>query len=399
MKHFLPGSITALVFFACYSLAQPSILKEDKKYNKALQYFEDDKIDKAIETINPLLSKYQENPEVWETAMAIYMKQYQDSKKNDELISIIQLAMDSAVKKDPSFQNISFSSPSERYLNEFQDLCYTATLKTQQQKASMYLRLLNIDPSVDKDVSKEAIELFNKAEVSFRNKDYGKALSFYDEAIKIQPLYYKANLYKGDTYFSLKDYENAILYYKNASSIQPSLFEPKKYLTDAYFRAGRLEEALESCIDGMLIYPDEGMFDKLSKIARAMGKKADIHWIARIYDVNRPHEVQESIEELPWKSYRASKEKIVSYCDSTGVIIKKNDLTNQQFMEVFGWEETLKNTTDPKFSFAQQMKEEKYLDCYAFVSEFHYGIYKQYRIFAKNNPEKIRHYIKTYLIK
>jgi hypothetical protein len=59
----------------------------------------------------------------------------------------------------------------------------------------------------------------------------------------------------------------------------------------------------------------------------------------------------------------------------------------------------LKNSEDPKFSFANKMMENSYLDCYAFVSEFHYGIYKQYKVFSKDNSEKIRHYIKNYLIK
>jgi tetratricopeptide (TPR) repeat protein len=398
MKQFLAGTMAAFLFFSSYSIAQPSVLKADKGYNKALKYFEENKIEKAIETINPLLRKYQEYPEVWDAAMAIYMKQYQDALKNDELFSIIQIAMDSAMKKESSFQNISFSSPSKRCLNEFQDLCYTATLKTQQSTASTYLRVLNIDPAVDKNIGKEAKELFNQAESSFEKKDYGNALSLYDQALAVEPNYYKANLYKGDTYYAIKDYENAILYYKKAADLQPNLLEPRKYLTDAFIRLKRFEDALDACITGMLVYPDESMFEKLSIIANGLGKKANVHWTARNYDVNRINGTQAAIEELPWKYYREAKDKIAESCDTNGLIIKKNTLTHQQFMEVFSWEEMIKNSNDTRYAFAKKMMDEKYLDCYAFVSEFHYGIYQQYKIFSKDNGEKIRFYIKNYLI-
>jgi tetratricopeptide (TPR) repeat protein len=398
MKQSLLSLLVVLAFFPGLSRAQ-STLKEDKKYNKALQYFKEDKIEKAIETINPLLTKYQEYPEVWDAALAIYLKQYQDALKKDELINIIQVSMDSASKKDPSFNNITFTNPSDRYLDEFLDLCYTATLKTKQLHASMYLRVLNVDPEVDGGVSKEAKKLYSEAELTFQKKDYGKALEEFEKAIAIQPDYYKAILYKGDAYYLLKDYENAIIYFKKAAAIQPELLEPRKFLTDAYIHAGKFDEALDACIDGILIYPDQSMFNKLSEIADGKGKKADVHWMARNFDVNRISQEQGTITELPWKYYRQAKEKILAYCDSNGVIVKKNSLSSQQFMEVYSWEEMLKNTGDDKFSYAKKMMGDNYLDCYAFVSQFHYGIYEQYKVFAKDNSEKIRQYVKTCLLK
>jgi tetratricopeptide (TPR) repeat protein len=398
MKKSLLTLLVVLVLFSNLSRAQTT-LKEDKKYNKALKYFKEDKIEKAIETIKPLLIKYQEYPEVWDAAMAIYLKQYEDALKKDELISVIQASMDSAGKKDPQFSNITFTNPSERYLNEFLDLCYTSTLKTKQLHASMYLRVLNVDPEVDRGVSQEAKIIFTEAELSFHNKDYEKALDYFDKAIAIQPDYYKAILYKGDACYSLKDYENAIIYFKKAASIHPDFLEPRKYLTDAYIHAGKFDEALEACIDGILIYPEESMFNKLSDIARAKGKKADVHWMARNFDVNRISENQEAIAALPWKYYRQAREKVLPYCDPNGIIVKENSLCSYQFMEVYSWEEMLKNSGDEKFSFAKKAMEDNYLDCYAFVSEFHYGIYEQYKIFANGNSEKIRQYIKTYLIK
>ena len=43
------------------------------------------------------------------------------------------------------------------------------------------------------------------------------------------------------------------------------------------------------------------------------------------------------------------------------------------------------------------MKEAGYLDCYVFISAFHYDHFEQYKDFSENNEDRIKTYIEDYL--
>lgn len=76
------------------------------------------------------------------------------------------------------------------------------------------------------------------------------------------------------------------------------------------------------------------------------------------------------------------------------------DFTDQKYLEVFAWELMLNKTEteEQEFGFARKMQKEGYLDCFAMVSMYHISFSDQYIDFAKN-PDRIRKYIDTYLVK
>jgi tetratricopeptide (TPR) repeat protein len=375
-----------------------STVKNDKKYQKAVAYYQDDKVDKAIETLQPLLKTYENESDIWDAAMAFYFKRYQKQYKKEQTELTDQLMKSLSGKKKGGEIVINISDLSQDYLSDYINICYKATLKTTNGTASMYLRKFLVDPQVDTAVSKEAKELFNQAEASFQKQDYGNSLKLYEQAIGKQPDYYQATLYKGDAYYFLKEYKDALIYFKKAADIHPDLLEPRKYITDAYGKLEKWEEAADACIDAIVVYPDEVMFVKLEDIAERLNKKFERHWMSRDF-VNKARSQQQVTAPEPWKYYAEAKAKILPFCDSTGVISSANTLTKQKFLEPYCWEELLKNTTDPKFDFAKQMQKEGYLDCYVFVSMFHYGIYDQYKTFSKDNKERIRKYLREYAMK
>ena len=390
--------LTLLLALLTIETFAQSVVKNDKKYQKAVAYYQDDKVDKAIETLQPLLKTYENESDIWDAAMAFYFKRYQKQYKKEQTELTDQLMKSLSGKKKGGDIVINITNLSQDYLSDYINVCYKATLKTNNATASMYLRKFLVDPQVDTAVSKEAKELFNQAETSFQKQDYGNALKFYEQAIEKQPDYYQATLYKGDAYYFLKEYNDALIYFKKASAIHPDLLEPRKYITDAYGKSGKWEEAADACIDAIIVYPDESMFVKLEDIAERLNKKFDRHWMSRDF-VNKASSKQQASATEPWKYYAEAKTKISPFCDSTGVISSNNALTKQKFLEVYSWEELLKNTSDPKFDFAKQMQKEGYLDCYVFISLFHYGVYDQYKTFSKENKDRIRKYLREYVMK
>lgn len=398
MKNFPRAIILILCALLTVESFAQSVVKNDKKYQKAVSYYQDDKVDKAIETLQPLLKTYENEIDIWDAAMAFYFKRYQKQYKKEQTELTDQLMKSLSGKKKGGEIVINFSNLSQGYLSDYINVCYKATLKTPNSNASMYLRKFLVDPEVDTAVSKEAKDLFNQAETSFEKQDYGNSLKLYEEAIGKQPDYYQATLYKGDAYYFLKEYNDALIYFKKAADIHPDLLEPRKYITDAYGKLGKWEEAADACIDAIIVYPDENMFVKLEDIAERLNKKFERHWMSRDF-VNKANSQQQVAAPEPWKFYAEAKNKILPFCDSTGVIASNNNLTKQKFLEAYCWEELLKNSSDPKFDFARQMQKEGYLDCYVFISLFHYGIYDQYKSFSKDNKDRIRKYLKEFAMK
>ncbi|HLG02924.1 MAG TPA: hypothetical protein VI731_04975, partial [Bacteroidia bacterium] len=121
-----------------------------------------------------------------------------------------------------------------------------------------------------------------------------------------------------------------------------------------------------------------------------------------------PNKITESAETTtiePWNAYHDAKDRIEDYCNDEGVITKKQSLTESKYLEVFSWESMLKKSNSENdevfknFPFARDMQKAGWLDCYCFISAFHYWIHGQYTDFSKKNADRIREYINTQLIK
>lgn len=178
----------------------------------------------------------------------------------------------------------------------------------------------------------------------------------------------------------------------------PNKLEPRKYLVDAYINMDLWEDAEKACIEAIFVYPGSGMFDKLAYIVQNQNLRLNKHWMIRNFEPNVAFSEQNQLSEEPWKYYREAKEKILPYCDSLGIIIKPNTLTEQKYLEAYCWEYMLDNSKDEKLDFARSMQKKGFLDCYVLLSMYHFSVYKQYTDFSANNKEKLTEYIKTYLI-
>ena len=158
---------------------------------------------------------------------------------------------------------------------------------------------------------------------------------------------------------------------------------------------------IEKALYSLIAYPEEELYDVFYVILNKQHRALNRNWIARRYTINSLTEINEPIDEVPWNEYRKAKEDIKPYCNSEGLIIKKNSLTKHKYMEVYAWEQMLKRpecTRIANFDRARRMQAAGYLDVYVLFSLYHIDLYGQYRSFSAQNKEKIRQYIETYLI-
>jgi tetratricopeptide (TPR) repeat protein len=419
MRKILLVSIGFLFAFSIvYSQSNPL----DKKMEKAYSLIEKDKIDDAEKYMVKLLS---ENPDYgpgWDYLCKIRYKQYTQSKSLDNIFGgdIVVTTKDEK-GKDIKNNNDSLGKNLMKMLNDIKPskIAYDKYLYTLRQAtllsndayySSQVLRTNFIDEETDTAVSRKALKYFNDAESEFEKKNYNDAAKLYKRAIGEQPDFYKAALYMGDCFYYLGNYIEAINSFKKAVEKFPNALEPRKYLIDAYAKEKLYSEALTEVFSAMAVYPDQSIaFAKMDDALYLNNKTLDIKWIPRgtfpnkiISDSSRLNKYQPSADELicksPWTFYKNSFSSIQTFCNEKGIVEKSNTLTKSGYMEVYGWEEMLKNSQDPLLDEARRMQKDGFLDCYVLVTCFHFDFYDQYIDFVGKNKSRITEYYTKYLL-
>ena len=383
MKKYLFTLICFLLFSVSFSQGNP-------KVKKAIKIFNSGKFDKGIKKMQKVTDK-DPRYENWDMLVRMYKERYSimKQKSTDDLMNALL-----SVSTKKGDQTIYYSDAST-YFVELINKSREATRLSVSPVASQYLRSYLIDYETDTSVSKEAKEKFQEGENFFIQKDFENAKESYLSALKINPGYYKALIYLGDSYWYLKDMDSAVYCFEKGVEIHNDLLEPRKYIVDALGYSKQYSRAKRECIDGICVYPDNSMFMKYEGLAKRTGKTFDRKWIPRLSEVNSLKQEEEESENSAWKVYQKAENEIAPYCDSNGLIVKANELTKSKYMEVYCWEKMLENKqfTSIDFKFAKKMKEEGYLNCYVFISLFHNDLYPQFKHFSKNNKSKIEKYM------
>jgi len=360
----------------------------DNEVEKAINKFNSGEIEEAIGLMDKITNN---NPSLnnWNTLVDMYHNRYEQAKKRETNVGFLF----------GQSLGIKYVRSATCY-NELVSKCREAELYSENTKASQLLRNYFIDTNPDSMVSEAAKTEFNLAEDFFSHKDYKNSKVHYIKALSQQPDYYKATIYLGDSYWYLNNIDSAIYYFRKGIEKNPKLLEPRKYLVDALAYAKKNEEAKKECIEAIWIYPDKSMFMKYSDLVKREGKTFNRHWIKRECEVNNIKDSNDKPKNKSWKAYRQSRNQIKEYCDSVGVIVKANTLTKSKYLEVYSWEKMLANSelSTEELTFAKKMANLGYLDCYIFISEFHFDLYSQYENFARDNKERIKIYIEKYLI-
>lgn len=391
----------------------------DKKMEKVYDLVDKEKYKDASVKLEKLL---EENPEYgtgWDFLSKLRYKEYEDSKLIDGIFSgnmtVTTKDEKGNKKENDSLSNalvdmISKISPSKRAFSKY-IYTYRQALLTSNDAyhSSTLLRQQKIDPQIDTAVSKKALKYFNEAEQEFGKKNYEAAAKLYKRALEEQPDFFKAGMYLGDCFYFTKNYVNAIEAFKNSVNTFPTLLEPRKYLIDSYAKAGLYDKCIDECILALTVYPDLSVAVKMEDAAYYTDKKIDFKWTPRLVMPNKIVDASESTineykpEKLPtvkdpWTYYQKALENMKPNCNSKGIIITPNKLSDASYLEVYSWEEMLKNSTDPSLEQARKMQKDGFLDCYVLVTCFHYDFYDQYHDFVTKRKDKVLQYYKKYIV-
>ncbi|MCU0432294.1 MAG: tetratricopeptide repeat protein [Bacteroidia bacterium] len=369
-----------------------------KKIEKSKEYFKKAKYDKAVST----LAKVQANPSyyydnsIWDLRVLYeyfrYKTQYQTDMK--ELIRKINSPKTYTV----DLNKLKFV----QYKMEMIGQCKLATLFCEKQSlASSILFDELISTSTDTAVSDEAKTAYRQGDEEYSQENWSAAIKQYQKALREDSTYYNATVSIGMAYEEMEEWEKAASWYEKSKRMQPGRLKPYSGMVKAYSKLKRWDDAYNACVDGIIAYPDNSLFEELANICEKQGKSFNRHWMSRTILPNRMSTNQDPAQKDPWTYYRTAKDKIVDNCNDDGVINRESELTNQKYMEVYSWEYMLKkdDTDEKEFGFARKMEKEGFLDCFVFVSMYHVNFREQYTDFSKNNAERIRTYISTQLVK
>lgn len=407
-------SLLVLLSTNIYSQSNPL----DKKLDKAKELVQKDKLTEAETYIEKVLVDNPEFGDGWTLLCKIRYKLYKDAKMSDNLFNNMVITTkdkDGKEIKNDSMANalkdlMSNIKPSKRAFNKYVFTMRKALLTSNDASyCSIILRNYFVDEEIDTALTKKALKYYNEAEEEFSKKNYDKAAKLYKRAVDEQPSFYKASLYLGDSYYFMGNYIEAIKYFKESSQKFPNQLEPRKYLVDAYAKERLYKQSLDEAIATMAVYPDLNMVEKLEDAAYLNDKKLDIKWTPRGAFPNKIKDstktdfneyVEENKKETkePWVQYEKAFNSIKPFCNDKGIITTKNNLTASNYMEVYCWEEMLKNSSDKSLDEAKRMQKDGYLDCYVLVTCYHIDFYDQYKDFASKNAAKIIEYYNKYII-
>jgi len=366
----------------------------DKQIEKAVSVFNSGEINKGIALMEKITDK-EPSGDNWDILVKMYFQRYQYATDNATNAIVVAVGQSMGAK----MKHKDYTSP-QVCLNDLISKCRKAELYSESPMASQYIRNYLIDYYPDTAIPDEAKKEFNKAEEFFSKKDYTNSKVHYQNALSIKPDYYKATIYLGDSYWYLNNMDSAIYYFRKGIEMHSDLLEPRKYLVDALGYSKKNEEAKKECLGAIYIYPDQSMFMKYSDLVERDGKKFNKHWIKRGCEINSNRLAESKTKDPVWSAYQNAKNEIKEYCDSSGIIVKPNTFTKSKYLEVYSWEKMLSSSAQlpDELAFAKKMADKGFLDCYVFISVFHFDLYSQYADFVKNNKDRIKTYIETYLI-
>jgi tetratricopeptide (TPR) repeat protein len=103
--------------------------------------------------------------------------------------------------------------------------------------------------------NKEVEAAMARGEAAFARADWDAAIKEYSRALELDPKLYLAAVDIGDTYFGMKNWQAAGEWFSRAVKIDPNQEVAYRYWADALMAEGKMKEAREKFIQGVVAYP------------------------------------------------------------------------------------------------------------------------------------------------
>jgi tetratricopeptide (TPR) repeat protein len=266
---------------------------------------------------------------------------------------------------------------------------------------------------------KEVDDLMREGEEAFASGDLPKALERYRQALLIDPKLYEAALFIGDVYFKSADHANAGEWYGRAIAMNPDRETAYRYWADSLMKQGRFTDAGDKFVEAYLAEP-------YSRLTRAgflsWGEKAHINLAHPAVDI-------------PVSATRNGKDTTISLDPNTltqndksgagaawmayGIIRASwqtefakqypNEKTYRHSLKeeaaaLRGAIESVKNqkldpkNIDPSLQTLQKLEKEGLLEPFILLALPDAGIAQDFPDYRRANLEKLRRYVKDYVL-
>lgn len=264
-----------------------------------------------------------------------------------------------------------------------------------------------------------ADEAMKKGEAYFEKKKWAEALGTFRAAHLIDPQSYYAAQFAGDVYFHWGEWEEAVYWFSLATQIDPDVEIAYRYGGDALIKLGRVNQAKEKYIDGVIADPytshsREGI-ENWAKLTHAMlghpriappnmlpgsGTSASPSAIPDPSNMRNGASSWSAYEatRAKWKMERFAKE-FPGEKVYRRTLVEETDALNQvATAAAHQVSEGLVDSLSPPLSYLIKLNEEGLVESYVLLRRADDEISEDYEKYRDANREKLRRYLNEWYI-
>lgn len=253
-----------------------------------------------------------------------------------------------------------------------------------------------------------------KAEAAFASGKMDEALSYYQQALKLDPKLYEAALFSGDVYVQKEMYAEAETWYQRAIAIDPNIETAYRYSATPLMKQKKYELARDRYIEAWITAPYNNLaLEGIVQWGQIMGMrlghpKIDIPKITvgadGKYNANLTLSPDLADGSLAWGSY----------------ITTREDWRKEKFARAFPNEKAYRHTLaeeadalrsviaaakglkptklNPQIELLSKLDQDGVLEAYILLARPDEGIAQDHPAYLRSNRDKLRLYVVKYIV-
>lgn len=306
----------------------------------------------------------------------------------------------------------------------------TAFLKARELGTSIPevdLIIANIKPdggNKDESDNPQAQAAYEEAFPAFAAQDYKKAAAAYEKSAMLDPTWYEAALYTGNTYYAMKEFDKAGIWFAKAIAIDPNRETAYRYWGDSLMLGGKKKEAEDKFFDAIIAEPYSssswrGLMqyaqreniklahpkinipvdfsasgDGNTKITLGIGGKTDDGSFAwTMYGISRAAWQTDKTGKVSEKFAKAyPNEKIYRHS-----LAEEMDTLKMVLLSVKESKEA--KNLEPSLAMLKKLNDAGLLEAFVLFVRSDAGLQRDYPTFRQNNRDKLRRYLAEFVMK